>query len=147
MTPSGEAQLTGGKRKRLCRAMRGYNERSVDSGSLPAVEPRPLPNYTEGEYGTLDLPDGWHVVSLACFALSLVARFLVKLLPAGHYFFPRVLLPGIAVFTLAALGLLCGLLGLRKIRGRGLAKVGVFLNGVVLALAVLATIIFFRIMP
>jgi hypothetical protein len=111
------------------------------------VEPRPLPHYTEGEYGTLDLPDGWHVASLAFFALSLGARFLVKLLPAGRYFFPRVLLPGIAVFTLAALGLICGLIGLRKIRGRGIAKVGVFLNGVVLALAVLATIVFFRIMP
>ena len=111
------------------------------------MEPRPLRHYTEGEYGALDLPDGWHVASLACFAASLAARFLVRLLPAGHSYFGRIFLPGIAVFVLAGLGLLCGLLGLRKARGRGLAKVGVFLNATVLALATLATILFFRLLP
>jgi len=111
------------------------------------VEPRPLPHYTEGEYGALDLPDGWHVASLAFFAASLAARFLVRLLPAGHSYFGRVFLPGIAVLVLAALGLLCGLLGLRKTRSRGIAKVGVFLNATVLVLATLAVIVFFRLMP
>ena len=111
------------------------------------MEPRPLPHYTEGEYGALDLPDAWHVVSLAFFAASLAARFLVRLLPAGSTFFGRVFLPGITVFVLAVLGLLCGLLGLRKARGRGLARVGVFLNATVLALSALATALFFYILP
>ncbi|HEV8583315.1 MAG TPA: hypothetical protein VGX68_29980 [Thermoanaerobaculia bacterium] len=111
------------------------------------MEPRPLPHYTEGEYGTLDLPDGWHVASLACFAASLAARFLVRLLPAGHTFFGRVFLPGLAVFALAGLGLLCGLIGMRKTRGRGLARVGVFLNATVLALSALAVAVFFYILP
>ncbi len=111
------------------------------------MEPRPLPHYTEGEYGALDLPDGWHVVSLAFFAASLGARFLVKLLPIASSFFSRVFLPGIAVFTLAGLGLLCGLIGLRKAHGRGLAKVGVFLNATVLALTALAAAAFFYILP
>lgn len=111
------------------------------------MEPRPLPHYTEGEYGALDLPDGWHVASLACFAASLIARFLVRLLPAGSSFFGRVFLPGIAVFALASLGLLCGLLGLRKTHGRGLAKMGIFLNSTVLALSLLAAAAFFYILP
>jgi len=111
------------------------------------MEPRPLPHYTEGEYGTLDLPDGWHVASLALFAASLGARFLVRLFPAGHTFFGRVFLPGLTVFALSGLGLLCGLLALRKPRGHGIAKVGVFLNATVLVLATLATVVFFRLMP
>lgn len=111
------------------------------------MEPRPLPHYTEGEYGSLDLPDAWHVASLACFAASLSARFLVRLLPAGHTFFGRVFLPGLAVFALAGLGLVFGLLGLRKSRGRGLARVGVFLNATVLALSALAVALYFYIVP
>ena len=111
------------------------------------MEPRPLPHYSEEEYGALDLPDAWHVASLACFAASLAARFLVRLLPAGSTFFGRVFLPGIAVFALAGLGLFCGLLGWRNIRGRGLARVGIFLNATVLALSALAAALFFYILP
>lgn len=111
------------------------------------MEPKQLPHYTEGEYGALDLPDAWHAASLLCFAASLGARFLVKLLPAGDSFFGRVFLPGFAVFALAGLGLLFGLLGLRKPQGRGLAKAGVFLNVTVLVLGALAVVVFFRILP
>jgi hypothetical protein len=110
------------------------------------VEPRPLPHYTEGEYGTLDMPAAWHVASLACFAASLGARFLVKLLPVGSIYFGRVFLPGFAVFALATLGLLFGLLGLRRPQGRGIAKIGVFLNATVLVLGTLAVAVFFRIL-
>ncbi|HEV2851950.1 MAG TPA: hypothetical protein VHC97_04015 [Thermoanaerobaculia bacterium] len=86
------------------------------------MKPRPLPHYTEGEYGALDMPDAWHVLSLVCFVASLGARFLVRLLPAGDSFFGRVFLPGLAVFALAGLGLLSGLLGRRRPDGRGLAQ-------------------------
>jgi hypothetical protein len=93
------------------------------------------------------MPDAWHVLSLVCFVASLGARFLVWLLPAGHTFFGRVFLPGFAVFALAGLGLLSGLLGLRRPDGRGLARIGIFLNATVLVLGVLAVIVFFRILP
>lgn len=111
------------------------------------MEPRQLRHYTEGEYGALDLPDAWHVVSLALFVASLGARFLVRLLPLQGSFFTRVFLPGLVVFALAGLGLLCGLIGLRRPQGRDVAKVGVFLNAIVLGLAALATLLFFRLQP
>ena len=111
------------------------------------MEPKPLPHYTEGEYGALHMPAAWHVASLACFAASLGARFLVKLLPFGSPFFGRAFLSALAVLVLAALGLLFGLLGLRNPEGRGLAKIGIFLNATVLVLGTLALVVFFRILP
>jgi hypothetical protein len=45
-----------------------------------------------------------------------------------------------------ALGLLFGLLGLRNPEGRGIARIGVFLNATVLVLGVLAFVVFFRIL-
>ena len=111
------------------------------------MEPRQLSRYTEGEYGALDLPDAWNVASLACFVSALGARFLVRLLPAAHSYFGRAILPGLAVLVLAALGLLFGLLGMRKPRGRGLARIGVFLNATVLVLGALAVAAFFYILP
>ena len=92
------------------------------------------------------MPAAWHVASLACFAASLGARFLVKILPVANSFFGRVFLPGLAVLTLAALGLLFGLRGLRNPEGRGIARIGVFLNATVLVLGTLAVVLFFRIL-
>ncbi len=109
------------------------------------MEPRQLSHYTEGEYGALDAPDAWHVISLAFFAAALGSRYLVRLLPSAP--FPRVLLPGLAVLLFAGLGLLCGFLGMRSPRGRGMAKMGVFLNATALVLGLLATAAFFYILP
>ena len=93
------------------------------------------------------MPAAWHVASLACFAASLGARFLVKLLPAGSAFgFGRAFLSALAVLVLAGLGLAFGLLGLRRPEGRGIAKIGVFLNATVLVLGTLAVAVFFRIL-
>ena len=111
------------------------------------MEPRPLPHYVEGEYGALNMPDAWHMASLACFAASLGARFLVKLLPFDMSFFGRAFLSGLAVLVLAALGLLFGLVGLRNPEGRGIARIGVFLNATVLVLGTLAVVWFYRILP
>ena len=111
------------------------------------MEPRPLPHYTEDEYGALDMPAFWHVASLACFAASLGSRFLVKLLPFGSPFFGRAFLSALAVLVLAGLGLLFGLVGLRKPQGRGMARIGIFLNATVLVLGTLAVVVFFRILP
>lgn len=111
------------------------------------MEPRQLRHYTEGEYGALDLPDAWHALSLVLFTASLGARYLVRLLPLEGSYFTRVLLPPLTVFALAGVGLLCGLVGLRRPQGRGVARVGVFLNAIVLALAALAAVWFFRLLP
>lgn len=110
------------------------------------MEPRPLPHYTEGEYGALALPAAWHVASLVCFAASLGARFLVKLLPFGSPFFGRAFLSALAVLALAGLGLIFGLLGLRNPEGRGIARIGIFLNATVLVLGALAMFWFYRIL-
>ena len=115
------------------------------------MKPRPLPNYTEGEYGALDLPEGWHVASLACFLAALGARFLVgvllHLLPADLLSrWTRPLLPGAAVLVLAVLGILFGLLGLRNPKGRGMARIGISLNATVLVLGLLAAAAFFAIL-
>lgn len=111
------------------------------------MEPRPLPHYTDGEYGALKLPDGWHVASLVCFVGSLASRFLVRPLPRG-WFEPwmRPLLPALAVMAFAILGILFGLAGLRSAEGRGLARIGLFLNITVLVLGIVATVAFFRIL-
>jgi hypothetical protein len=111
------------------------------------VEPKQLSRYTEGEYGALVLPDAWHVASLACFAAALGARFLVRLLPIGDSRFGHVFLPGLAVFALAGLGLLFGLLGLRTPHGRGLPKMGMLLNVIVLVLSGLAVAAYVYILP
>jgi hypothetical protein len=92
------------------------------------------------------MPAAWYVASLACFAASLGARFLVKLLPFGSLFFGRAFLSALAVPVLAALGLLFGLLGLRNPEGRGIARIGVFLNATVLVLGALGIAWFYRIL-
>lgn len=115
--------------------------------STGAMKPTPLPHYTEGEYAALDLPDGWHVASLVCFLGSLAARFLVRLLPRG---WPepwmRPILPGLAVLAFSLLGILFGLLGLRSAKGRGLARIALFLNVTVFVLGLLAVAAFFTIL-
>ena len=110
------------------------------------MEPRPLPHYIEGEYGALNMPDAWHVASLACFAASLGARFIVKILPFGSPFLGRGFLSALAVLVLSGLGLLFGLLGLRNPEGRGIARIGVFLNATVLVLGTLGMAWFYRIL-
>ncbi|HSS50918.1 MAG TPA: hypothetical protein VLX28_18410 [Thermoanaerobaculia bacterium] len=112
------------------------------------MEPRPLRHYVEGEYAPLDMPAGWHLASLACFAAALGARFLVGLLLPARWpsSWTRPLLPGLAVFLFAVLGIGCGLLGLRNARGRGVARVGIFLNAVVLVLTLLAAFAFYAIL-
>ena len=92
------------------------------------------------------MPAAWHVASLACFAASLGSRFLVKLLPAVHLFFGRAFLSALAVLVLAGLGLIFGLLGLRNPEGRGIARIGIFLNATVLVLGTLGMAWFFRIL-
>jgi hypothetical protein len=102
----------------------------------------------DGEYGAVRLPEAWHVLSLLCFAGALGARYLVTLLPDGlRPLFYRPLLPGMVALSLAGLGLVLGLIGMRVPAGRSTARVAVFLNATVLALGLLAAAAFFYILP
>lgn len=102
----------------------------------------------EGEYAPLEMPAGGHVASLVCFVAALGSRFLVSaLLPARWpNSWTRPLLPGVVVLFFSLLGLLFGLIGLRSTRGRGVARVGVFLNSIVLGLTLLAAFAFYTIL-
>lgn len=105
----------------------------------------PLPD--DDEYAPLDVSTGWPVLSLACFLGALGARFLVKLVPDEMVGWPwRLVLPPFGVLGLSFLGLVFGLLGLRRVEHRGLARVGILLNTVGLLLGVLAVAAFFWIL-
>lgn len=108
----------------------------------------PAPELLDDEYAALELGAGLPVLSLACFAAALGARFLVGLLPVDALGYPwRILLPALAVPALAALGLVFGWAGLRDRDTRGLARVGVFVNAVTLVLSGLFAWAFFYILP
>lgn len=111
------------------------------------MEHDPSPDVSDGEYGVIQVPDAWHVASLACFTAALGARFVVKILPLQWMPLPRPLLPAVAVLLLAGLGLALGAMGLKSPRSRGAARVAVFLNATVLALGVLGAAAFFYILP
>lgn len=92
-----------------------------------------------GEYATITLRSVWGSVSLLLFVAAVGARQLVRLLPAhlqGWHIMPP--LAVLAVPPLAVLGLVAGLVGLRRERRRTLAAVGTLLNAIVLV----ATLVF-----
>ena len=114
---------------------------------MSATHPDDPPPFDEGEYSVLQVPDAWHVLSLVFFIAALGARFLVRFLPQGRGIFYRPVLTAFSVPVLAGLGLLFGLVGLRNPATRGVARVAVFLNLVVLVLSALAIAAFYWIMP
>jgi len=105
------------------------------------------PPFDEGEYSVLQVPDAWHVLSLVFFIGALGARFLVRFLPQGRGIWFRPVLTAYLVPVLAGIGLLFGLVGLRNHATRGVARIAVFLNLIVLVLSALALAVFFWIMP
>lgn len=114
---------------------------------MSKLRPDDPPPFDEGEYAVLQVPDVWHVISLMFFAASLGARFLVALLPSGRGIFYRPVLTAFSVPVLAAIGLLFGLAGLRRPTSRGVARVAVLLNLIVLGLSALAIAAFYYILP
>lgn len=110
-------------------------------------DPRPaFPG--DDEYAVLDLGNVWPLLGLVCFLGALGARFLVELVPRDLLGWPwRLLLPGLSVPVLSLLGLIFGLVGLRRAEGRGLAKVAVLVNAVGLVVGLLAIWVFFAILP
>lgn len=95
----------------------------------------------EGEdaYQPVEAPEIWPLAGLLFFALALVSKPLVRLLPAELRPYPLgVLLPVGVSLGAALLGLACSWIGVRRGRGGALARAGVLFNGAVLALSALA---------
>ena len=105
------------------------------------------PPFDEGEYAVLKVPDAWHVLSLVFFIAALGSRFLVRFLPQGRGIWFRPVLTAYLVPVLAGIGLLFGLIGLRNPATRGVARIAVFLNLIVLVLSAFAIAAFYWIMP
>jgi hypothetical protein len=104
----------------------------------------------DGAYGLVSSPGGFHVLSLLCFLAALGARFITALLPGDlvrELFRFRSTATAFLVPAFAVLGLLCGLVALRKPETRATAKIALGLNAVVLLLSALALWAFFRILP
>lgn len=90
-------------------------------------------------YAPLEAPDALPVLSLLLFAASLAARPLARLLPRDLVSWPRAVLVPVAVALAAsALGALLAALALRNPRRRGIGRLALLLNGIVLILTALA---------
>jgi len=97
-------------------------------------------------YAPLEAPDVVPLLSFLCFSASLAAKPISRLLPTPLRRYPWGLMaPAAIAALLALLGLMRALWSSRRARGRrGLARIGVFLNAVVLGLTGLAVLgIFF----
>ena len=89
----------------------------------------------EDDYEVIPLKVSWAALSILFFLLALPARDLLQLLPwrpQRPWIWP--LVPPMVILGLSFLGLLSGLLGLKFSDRRGMARIGTFLNGVVLAI-------------
>ena len=101
-----------------------------------------------GEYAAVSTPDAWHVLSLLCFLAALGARFFIAIMPDDlRLYFHRPVLTALLVPAFAVVGILFGLLGLRKLETRSAARLALALNGVVLLLSAAAFAAFFYILP
>lgn len=90
-------------------------------------------------YAPLEAPDILPLLALLCFAGSLASRVLVRLLPDAWRVYPwGATLPVFLAALLALVGFAMALYSSRRRRRRGLARLALFLNGVVLFLTSLA---------
>ena len=87
------------------------------------------------------------LLSLACFVAALGSRYLVGVLPPEWRVLPRPFLSALAAPALSLVGLLLALAGMRSAAGRGVARLGLAVNGVVLVLSLLLIAAFFVIYP
>jgi hypothetical protein len=95
----------------------------------------------EDAYAPVEAPEAWPVLGLVCFAVSLVSKPIVGLLPHAWRPYPLgVLLPVAVSFAAALLGLLFSWIGVRRARGGALARLGLFVNGAVAGLCALAVL-------
>ena len=107
---------------------RGHSPESLDD---------PPPIDQTSEYASLTLGSGWGVMSLLFFFFAIGARQLVRWLPPqlqGSSLMPPVAV--LAVPPLALIGLVFGLMGLRRGKRRTLSLLGATLNGIVMILSI-----------
>ncbi len=129
------------------------SEGAENEGAAPVLAPAPghegdASLASDSAYSTIDLGTLWEMLSLGCVALSLMTRYITSwLYPPPQPPMVRLFLPIGFVATFASLGIVFGWIGSKRSRRPGLARFGVFLNSVVLALAGLLTLILFRIFP
>lgn len=98
----------------------------------------------DDDYEVISLKISWAALSILSFLLTLPARDLLQLLPwrpQNIWLWP--LVPPMVILGLSILGFLFGALGLKYSAHRGMAKIGMFLNGVVLAIVLALTALWF----
>ena len=85
------------------------------------------------EYDVVPLRPGWGALSVLSFAIALFSRPILRAIPISVplRWVPAALLLGILVP--GTVGLLMGVIGLRRSPSTGTAKIGIFLNGVAIA--------------
>ena len=94
----------------------------------------------EGAYDVVSLGEGWGIVSLTFFAMSLATRPLLSLVPAqyrGWNYIPPLAVTLVPV--LAGLGLLCAFFG-KRTKGSP-SRIALYLNAVVLGISALLVLI------
>ena len=97
-------------------------------------------------YAALEAPDTLPVLSLLLFAAALASRPLARLLPRDLRVYPWGPLAPVAIGVAASIaGVALAAWSLRRSPGRGVARLALLLNGVVLALTALAALVMVRI--
>jgi hypothetical protein len=90
-------------------------------------------------YSPLEAPDILPLLSLVAFSASIGARPLARLLPRALRVYPwGVLAPALMAVGFALVGFLLALVAARRRSRRGLARIALLLNGIVLGLTGLA---------
>ena len=91
---------------------------------------------SDSAYSTIGVEALWGIFSLGCFILSLFSRhFAHWLVPSPTSPLTWAFLPAGIVVGCATLGTLSGYVGTKRSRRPGLARIGLFLNVVVLVVA------------
>ena len=110
--------------------------------SAPGTTREPAParaGERDDAYAALEAPDALPIVSLLLFAAALAARPLARLVPRELRTYPLGVLLPVAIACAASLaGAALALWSLRRSPRRGVARLALLLNGVVLALTGLA---------
>ena len=89
----------------------------------------------DDDYEVIPVKISWAVLSVLCFLLTLPARYLLQFLPwrpQRIWMWP--LIPPLVILGLSAVGFVAGWVGFYVSESRGVARAGMFLNGVVLAI-------------
>ena len=100
----------------------------------------------DDDYEVISLKISWASLSILCFLSTLPAKYLLQFLPwrpQRIWMWP--LVPPLVILGLSVAGFAAGWIGLYLSANRGMAKTGMFLNGVVLAIVLAITAVWFYI--